>query len=1086
MKKIISFFLAVLIFALPLSACLTAVSQKSKAAGINFKCGDNATWELDENGTLAISGTGELYDDYSNGSVYGDCIPWENFSKDVKSIVIEEGITSIPKTAFLFCENAESLYIPSTLETLGANSLYIVSGNLKNITIGANSMLRNGESINKTQWYNDQPDGEPVYLGRFLVGFKGEMPENYTLNVKNGTYAIEKSAFENMQNLVEVNIPESVEHIGNKAFEGTAWYDNQPSGVVYAGSALIGVKGTVPLSQTDLVVREGTTCILPNAFKGITTITSVTMPASLKTISASAFKDCSNLEKVNFADENQLKYIGDTAFVNCQKLKSFDIPETVEYIGYMCFSDTKLSKLNLPSALKTIGYSFVSVISGDIVVTLDESNPYLYMDEYGVIYDRSKENLITAVYSMLPDEYILNENCKVIRRYAFYKGKVKRIILNDGIEYIGRSAFWLSGLEYVSPFPDSLLKIGDSAFAYCHLESIDLGNGIDYIAYNTFENNKSLTEIVIPKQIETVSILAFNNCTSLKKITFLGNTEISSNSTNKLPDDTVIYCYDNSPAHEFAIKYNLTYVLLERTTDTINLEKIMETANAVNRNLYTQESLDVLDSALSSVDLTVENLTQTQVDEWETAINTAISNLKYKPADYSSINIAKEAASKIDRTMYTTESLAELDKAVNAVDESLTVDKQSQLEGYADAINNAIANLKYKPADYTNVNEQIERANAVDKKLYSQVTVIVLNNIIASVDYSLNILQQSTVDGYASAISQAIDSLEYASVVLRHDVCGVIVSATAKEIYPDTVLAVEEVDSSEHEGTNFAVGGSIRSLHFFDINLILESQIVQPDGTVNVKIKIADGVDPKKCKVYHVTDDLVNPLVRYTSTIDGNYIVFETDHFSEFAVIEVETVLDSIEISSPPSNTLYGIGEKIDLNGLKVTARLSDGTSKEITDYTVGMVSLDSVGTKKVTVYYTMGNITKSAEFEITVSATKTSVDITESGKSIERIDKKLGLFSLYTRASISLGTDIRNAECCTVRWSSDNSKVSVDQNGTVTCNGIFGAKKAVITAEILDSNGKVIATDKITVVFYKLSFQLSNLQTVFKNTLLF
>ena len=142
------------------------------------------------------------------------------------------------------------------------------------------------------------------------------------------------------------------------------------------------------------------------------------------------------------------------------------------------------------------------------------------------------------------------------------------------------------------------------------------------------------------------------------------------------------------------------------------------------------------------------------------------------------------------------------------------------------------------------------------------------------------------------------------------------------------------------------------------INLIYETVIVQPEGTVMVKIKLADGVDPAKCKVYYVTEDIVNPLVRFASTIDGNYIVFETDHFSEFAVIEVETVVDSVEVTELPDITVYGIGEQLDIDGMRVIAHYSDGTSKEINDYRVGMINLNTVGTQKLKVYYTYRNIT--------------------------------------------------------------------------------------------------------------------------------
>ena len=517
---------------------------------------------------------------------------------------------------------------------------------------------------------------------------------------------------------------------------------------------------------------------------------------------------------------------------------------------------------------------------------------------------------------------------------------------------------------------------------------------------------------------------------------------------------------------------NLKY----KPADYSSLEELTKSAQAIDRSLYTEESLAELDKAINAVsyDLTVDN--QSQVNEWKAAIEEALENLKYKPADYSSLEELTKSAQAIDRSLYTEESLAELDKVINAVSYDLTVDNQSQVNEWKAAIEEALENLKYKPADFSKVNEAVKNAQSIDRRYFSAVSLAVLDNAVNAVDYSLNITQQSTADGYAKRIEDALLSLEYATVVLRHDACGVIVSATAKEISPDTVLAVEMVDSSEHEGTNFAVGGSIRSLHFYEINLVLGSQTVQPGGTVTVKIKLADGVDPAKCKVYHVTDDIVNPLVRFANTIDGNYVVFETDHFSEFAVIEVDTVLDGIEITQLPAKVQYSIGEQLDCAGLKVKALFSDGTQKEITDYSVGMVSFNSVGVHKITVYYTFGSITKTAMFDVSVSSDGCKADITQNGKSVERINKKLGLFALYTRASVELDCEVSNAEGCTLRWQTDNPKVLVDENGRVTRKGLFGAKKASVTVEVVDGKGNVVARDTVTVIFYKLSFQLSRL----------
>ena len=131
------------------------------------------------------------------------------------------------------------------------------------------------------------------------------------------------------------------------------------------------------------------------------------------------------------------------------------------------------------------------------------------------------------------------------------------------------------------------------------------------------------------------------------------------------------------------------------------------------------------------------------------------------------------------------------------------------------------------------------------------------------------------------------------------------------------------------------------------------------------------------------------------------------------------------------------------------------------------MINLNTVGTQKLKVYYTYRNITKTAEFEITVTADKCSADITENGQSVDRVNKKLGIFSLYTNASIQLDCDVKSADGCTPNWSSDNSKVIVDKNGKVTCKGLLGAKRANITVEVIDGSGNIVARDTVSVIFY-------------------
>ncbi len=1136
MKKALSVFLAVVIAVLQIAVAIPFISAPAHAAEINFKCGDNLTWTIDGNNTLIISGTGEMYDVRSE---MFEEEPWYDFRYSITSIVIEEGVTSIADGAFGCCYNATRIHIASTVEVIEYDAFY---KKIKYVTVGENSMLRQVDSFafNDTEWYANLPDKQPVYIGRLFYIYKGIPAAGTTLTVKDGTYAVNASACYNRSGIADVILPDSIEHIGANAFLYTTFLSNQPEGPIYRGSSLLGYSGSVPVTQADFVVKDGTKCIAYGAFGESDRIFSLSLPSSLKTIGAAAFYKCTNLKEVNFAEGSELEFVGASAFSGCSALTGFVLPESVKYIGNYAFSTTKIPAMHLSENVSYIGLKFISGNS-ELVLTLAENNPYLYMDEHCVIYNERKTELLYSLPSAMPKEYTVEKSCEMIRYYTFQSSKVEKINLNDGLKYIAKFAFENSKLKSLS-LPDSVEGIAIHAFSGCQISELKLSNRLRTIESFVFCADFALKEVVVPESVTYIASTAFYNCKALEKIIIPASVTRCENAFENC-ENVTIYCYENSAAHTCAVNNGINYVLLDYLTDTAELTAALEQAQGIDRSLYTEESLALLDEAVNAADTDAEKKTQEQVNAWAAAINDALGKLDYKDADYSEINAAVEAADKIDRNLYTQESLLKLDEALNAVDYSLKITERHKLEQWLSDINEAVQNLEYLPADYSSldaikekcdaidrslytpeslskldgaldavednlkidkqeqvaqyvtaiqqaydaleylpadyslVEEAKERAAALDRRYYTEVSLVLLDNLINSVDYSLNITQQETVNGFAKGINDAIDSLAFAVITLRHDLCGVIVTATTKEIKPDTVLTVEEVDSSSYEGTNFAVGGSIRSLHFYDINLILGTQTVQPDGNVTVKIRIADGVDPKKCKVYHVTDDLVNPLVRFANTIDGNYVVFETDHFSEFAVIEVETVLDSVEVTSLPSKTVYGIGETVDASGLAVKANFSDGTSKAVTDFTVGMVKLDSLGKKKVTVYYTYNGITKTAEFEITVNAENVSVVISSSGKPVERVEKKIGLFSLYSKTKIKLDASVKNADGCRIEWSSDNSKVTVDSDGNLSFRGFFGAKKAVITVRVIDANGNVVAKDSVTVIVYKLSSQLSKYQ---------
>ena len=126
--------------------------------------------------------------------------------------------------------------------------------------------------------------------------------------------SIDQAAFYGCSGLTSITIPNSVTSIGGEAFHGTAWYNNQPEGLVYAGSCVYKYKGKMP-ANTTISLKEGTIGIADLAFSDCSGLTSVTIPNSVTSIGFRAFYGCSGLTSVTIP--NSVTSMGGGAFYYC-------------------------------------------------------------------------------------------------------------------------------------------------------------------------------------------------------------------------------------------------------------------------------------------------------------------------------------------------------------------------------------------------------------------------------------------------------------------------------------------------------------------------------------------------------------------------------------------------------------------------------------------------------------------------------------------------------------------------------------------------------------------------------------------------
>ena len=185
----------------------------------------------------------------------------------------------------------------------------------------------------------------------------------------------------------------------------------------------------------------------------------------------------------------------------------------------------------------------------------------------------------------------------------------------------------------------------------------------------------------------------------------------------------------------------------------------VETAMAAiptDLTVYTDESVAALNTAVDGVVRGKAFVSQANVDAMAQAIEDAIAALQYKDADYTKVDEAVAKANALNKDNY--KDFSAVEAAVNAVVRDKNITEQSEVDAMAKAIEDAIAALQYKDADYTKVDATIANANALNKNDYKDFSSV--EAAVNAVVRGKNITEQSEVDKMAKAIEDALAALE--------------------------------------------------------------------------------------------------------------------------------------------------------------------------------------------------------------------------------------------------------------------------------------------------------------------------------------
>ena len=370
------------------------------------------TWELaltSTSGVLTISGTGAM-----KNCVSGK--PWNDYRSFITSVVIENGVTSIGDFAFQNYSNLTSVTFDG-VSTLASIDSYAFS-----------------------------------YTGLTSI----EIPASVT--------SIGECAFIRCNNLASVSGCEGVTSIGEGAFHVTAWFTNQPDGVIYIGKVAYYGKNVSGVVSID----AGTVSISDGAFVDCTGLTSISIPASVTSIKWGAF-------------------------TRCNSLTSISIPANVMTIDNSVFSYSGLMSINIPANVTSIG-SNAFYSCGHLATVTFASGSQLTSIGDGAFQSSS----LTSIS--------IPASVTSIGMNAFWDcSDLTSVTISAGVTSIGSGAFReCTSLQSVT-IPASVTSIGEMAFSGCtSLASVIIhATSLTTYGNDAFENNKDGRKIYVPNEAVT-------------------------------------------------------------------------------------------------------------------------------------------------------------------------------------------------------------------------------------------------------------------------------------------------------------------------------------------------------------------------------------------------------------------------------------------------------------------------------------------------------------------------------------------------------------------------------------------------------
>ncbi len=471
-------------------------------------CGTSTIWEIYKDGdeyTLVISGSGEV-----------TSVAWADYKSQITSVVVEDGVTVLPKMAFSRCYKLADVVLSENLSNI-PKSAFGECSNLKRIIIPDNVVSIDGGAFAKTALEDISIPYTCTTLDHTGWSETTSDPFNYI----------------NWGDVVTVKITKG------KVTASMPKY-SFPTGLPWKRASLAGKK--------VLVTIDNGVKYIPDSMFGYSKIEEIFIPESVVAIGDNAFSECNSLESVSGA--KGVTTFGTSIFGYCTNLKNVNLDSFVSIPDKTFLECTAIEEICLPNTVVSIGKEAFKNCSS--LSTLKMPIDAVIADETSFAGDTAIKSITLTPGKTGNRRYDYTIQTKNYTPWYISRNSLSEIILDGKFNSIGDYTF--SGISNVTTLdiPLTVRTIGSNAFANCTSISFNFApdHRFTQVGKDAFKNCAKAQNIYFVNSYIGDSVYSINTCS-------IGD------SANTIPDCFTIYGLEGSTSQTYAKKYNKTFVVYE-------------------------------------------------------------------------------------------------------------------------------------------------------------------------------------------------------------------------------------------------------------------------------------------------------------------------------------------------------------------------------------------------------------------------------------------------------------------------------------------------------------------------------------------